>query len=193
MRSARPVLLTEKAGSKESPVWYRQPKKGGKPQEAQNCQKKMSLLGKSRGITIQDTQTLVSYRHVHGGFAVGCTYEGNIKRKEFSPSLIKSKTNGDLLRKFLEQTKPAQSCKQSSIQLFSWDQPDLSHFLFMPLETISRSFQDISNIVRVLSNWTFVENQSLSLEVLFCWQPMCEIFYFLSSGSISDCSSFTIL
>lgn len=70
--------------------------------------------------------------------------------KSLSWSLIKSKTNGEQLWKFLEQTKPVQSRKESSVQLLLWEQPDLSHFLFMPLETISPSFQEISNVVSSL-------------------------------------------
>ena len=62
------------------------------------------------------------------------------KERRVLLEFVKIKTDRDQLCEFLEQTKPVQSYKQSSIQLTWEDQLNLSHFPFMPLEIISKNF-----------------------------------------------------
>lgn len=125
-------------------------------------------------------------------FGVLYIWAGNVKKGEFSYNLLKSKTNGNQLWKFPEQTKPVQRQQQSSIQLTLSDQPDLGHFLFMPLKTISKTSQDWYEVISItfqyyqgffffLVNQAFTENQSLSPEVLFSWGHTCEISHLMSS------------
>ena len=111
--------------------------------------KKMSLFGNNGGNCNLGQAKCSKLQRVRWEFGVLYVWAGNVKKGEFSYNLLKSKTNGNQLWKFPERTKPVQPHQQSSIQLILPDQPDLGHFLFMPLKTVSKTSQDWYEVISI--------------------------------------------
>ena len=82
------------------------------------------------------TQTAASNRC--WGLGEGCIDGQESKEGRVHTESVKIKTETSVKIPWAHRTSPI---IQSSVQLVFWDQPHLGYFLFMPLETISKTSQ----------------------------------------------------
>ena len=97
--------------------------------------KKMSSCRNRRGNAIQDTNC--SKQQVLR-VGEGCTDGQESKEGRVHTESVKIKTETSVKIPRAHRMSPV---IQSSVQLVFWDQPHLGYFLFMPLETISKTSQ----------------------------------------------------